>query len=257
MTPAVIAYENELTDEFSGAPAVTKPAPRHYCYYRRDWFYRLHHWFWHRILGKPIAWLHAKLRFGWRVVNRQAFKQVKKQGYFIYGNHTQNFFDAAMAKIISPRDAYVLVSPNNLNNPALGFLVRRLGGLPLFNDYAHTKKLITALDQLVADHKPVLIYPEAHIWPYYTGIRPFTAASFRYPVKYQVPAFCFTNTYQKKGKKLRIVTYVDGPFYPNPDLDPAAQRQDLRDRVYAQMVARSQNSNYTKIIYRKKESSHV
>ena len=248
----MIEYSDELQDDFGGLTA-TKVWQRPYTYYRRNPFYRLHHWFWCRVIGTPVAWLHAKLHFGWRVVNKKAFRQAKKTGYFIYGNHTQNFFDAAMCKIIAPKDSYIIVSAGNLTLPGgLGWLVRRLGALPVLPDLTNTKRFVQAIDQIMADRKPIMIYPEAHIWPYYTGIRPFPATSFRYPVKYQVPAFCVTNTYHQRGKKVRIITYVDGPFYPNPDLDRQAQIQDLRDRIYAQMVTRSQLSTYQHIIYRQK-----
>ena len=65
-------------------------------------------------------------------------------------------------------------------------------------------KLLTifnAIDQIVADKKTILIYPEAHIWPYYTKIRPFPSTSFRYPIKFNVPSFSITTTYQKVGKR--------------------------------------------------------
>ena len=249
----VIEYTDELKDDFSEQ----KPCKSWrglYTYYRRDPFYQLCRFFWCRLIGTPVAWTHAKLRFRWRVVNRQVFRQARDSSYFIYGNHTQNFFDASMCKIIAPKDAYVIVNERNIMMPGIGWLARRLGALPIIPDLANTKRFIQAIDQIVADKKPILIYPEAHIWPYYTGIRPFVANSFRYPVKYQVPAFCFTNTYHQRGNKVQIITYVDGPFYPNPELDHQAQIQDLRDRVYAQMVKRSQASTYQKIIYRKKEA---
>ncbi len=251
--PQVIEYCDELNDDFSETKS-TKSWGRPYTYYRRNPFYKLHHFFWCRMIGTPVAWCHAKFRFRWKIVNKKAFKQVKKSSYFIYGNHTQNFFDAAMCKIIAPKDSYVIVNESNITLPGIGWLARRLGALPILPDMANTKKFIKAIDDIVADKKPILIYPEAHIWPYYTGIRPFVATSFRYPVKYNVPAFCFTNTYHKHKNKIKIVTYVDGPFYPNRELDHKTQIQDLRDRIYAQMVARSQMSTYQKIIYRKKEN---
>ena len=252
----IIEYTDELNDDF-GNLQPSKAWQGLYTYYRRDPFYKFHHFFWCRVLGTPIAYLHAKVRFGWRVVNKKAFRQAQKTSYFIYGNHTQNFFDAAMCKIIAPKDSYVIVDADNIMLPGVGWLARRLGALPTLPDMANTKRFVRAIDQIVADKKPILIYPEAHIWPYYTGIRPFAATSFRYPVKYNVPAFCFTNTYHQRGKKIKIITYVDGPFYPNPDLDRAAQIQDLRDRIYAQMVTRAQTSTYQKIIYQKKETQHV
>lgn len=248
----VIEYTDELNDDF-GNQEPCRRWQKPYTYYRRDPFYKLCRFFWCRLVGTSVAWTHAKFRFRWRVINKKAFRQARKTSYFIYGNHTQEFFDAAMCKIIAPKDAYVIVNERNITMPGIGWLARRLGALPIIPDLTNTKRFVKAIDQIVEDKKPILIYPEAHIWPYYTGIRPFVANSFRYPVKYNVPAFCFTNTYHKRGKKVQIITYVDGPFYPNTELDHQAQIQDLRDRVYAKMVERSQANTYTKIMYRKKE----
>ena len=113
-----------------------------------------------------------------------------------------------------------------------------------------------AMEKRLVQGHPVLIYPEAHIWPYYTAIRPFKSTSFRYPIKFQVPSFCYTTTYQRQGKKKKpkMVIYVDGPFYPNKDLlDIKEQQEDLRNQVYNCMVERSKNSNFQYIEYIKKE----
>ena len=61
-----------------------------------------------------------------------------------------------------------------------------------------------------------------------------------------------TNTYQSYGKnndKVQIVTYIDGPFFPNPELSPQEQKQNLRDQIYNCMVDRSKNSNIEYIKY--------
>ena len=101
-----------------------------------------------------------------------------------------------------------------------------------------------------------MIYPEAHIWPYYTKIRPFTDMSFRYPVQFDLPVFCFTDTYQKRrfGSKPKIVTYVDGPFYADKSLSSKEQRKELRDKVYNTMVERAKKSNVEMIHYERKEN---
>ena len=61
-----------------------------------------------------------------------------------------------------------------------------------------------------------------------------------------------TNTYQKYGKnkeKIKIVTYIDGPFYPNNELPKKEAQKELRDKIYNQMVERSKNSNVEHIKY--------
>lgn len=101
----------------------------------------------------------------------------------------------------------------------------------------------------------VMIYPEAHIWPFYTGIRDFPATSMKYPVELDAPSFAMTTTYRKRrfGKKPRTVTYLDGPFYPDPTLPPKARAQALRDQIYDAMVKRSKESDCEYIRYIKKE----
>ena len=64
--------------------------------------------------------------------------------------------------------------------------------------------------------------------------------------------FCFTNTYQKYGKrqdKVQIVSYIDGPFFPDETLNAKEAKQKLRDEVYNCMVERSKNSNVEVIKY--------
>ena len=123
--------------------------------------------------------------------------------------------------------------------------------------YETVKEQVEEIGKKITAKKCVMIYPEAHIWPYYTGIRPFRELSFRYPVQYQTPVFCLTNTYQKRrfSKRPRIVTYIDGPFYPDGTLSMKQQKQKLRDEVYERMKERAGNSNVTVIRYEKEKEN--
>jgi hypothetical protein len=77
-------------------------------------------------------------------------------------------------------------------------------------------------------------------------------------VRCGVPAFCFTNTYQKRrfSKKPRIVTYIDGPFYPAEDVPQRQRKRELRDRIYACMCERARLSDVEWIKYIKKEKDN-
>ena len=132
-------------------------------------------------------------------------------------------------------------------------IVQMLGAIPIPTKKKAMKNFLEIINTKIKKGYSVTIFPEAHIWPYYTKIRCFKDVSFKYPVELNVPAFCVTNTYQSYGKnndKIQIVTYVDGPFFPNEDLPIKERKQDLRNRVYEQMVARSKNSNIEYIEYR-------
>jgi 1-acyl-sn-glycerol-3-phosphate acyltransferase len=142
--------------------------------------------------------------------------------------------------------------------PFLGRITPSLGALPLPDDMKAYRNFLAAIERRISENHAVVIYPEAHIWPYYTKIRPFKEDSFYYPIKYGAPAYCFTNTYQKRrfSKKPKVVTYVDGPFYPDRGLPLRECRKELRDRIYATMCERAQNSTVVQIEYIKREETH-
>ena len=108
---------------------------------------------------------------------------------------------------------------------------------------------------LMLQRSCVTIYPEAHIWPYYTGIRPFESKSFHFPVKHNVPIYVSTSTFQvrKEGKPPKVTVYIDGPFYPDSTLSPRDAEKKLRDTAYETMLKNSENSDYRFIEYIKKE----
>jgi 1-acyl-sn-glycerol-3-phosphate acyltransferase len=155
-----------------------------------------------------------------------------------------------------PKAVSVIVHANNVSMPVLGSITPYLGALPLPDDADAAKNFMRAVEHRIRQKNCVMIYPEAHIWPYYTDIRPFQDLSFRYPVQYHVPAFCLTNTYQKRkaGTRPKIVTYIDGPFYPDETLPVKEQKKELRTRVYETMKNRAANSNVTVIRYEKERS---
>ena len=213
----VIYYENELEDEFSTAVITPKKIDGSWKYCHDSLFKKFTHFFWYRIVATPLAFLYTKIKFHHKTIGKEKLKPYKKVGYFLYGNHTHDIGDPLIPNmLIFPKTAY--------------------------------------MDRRIAEGHAVGIYPEAHIWPYYTKIRPFKDDSFHYPVRLGAPVFCFTNTYQKRkrGKKPKIVTYVDGPFFADESVPARERKTELRNRVYDCMVERSKNSNLILIEYKQK-----
>ena len=248
----VIYYTDELNNEFSTAVITAKKIDENYTYIYNSPWKRFTHFFWYRIIATPLAFLYMKLYFGHKIVNKDALKKANKDGWFMYGNHTHFMADALIPSMISiPKDTYVIVHPNNVSMPFLGRITPSLGALPLPDDAVAAKNFIRTVETRIEQKHTITIYPEAHIWPYYTKIRPFVDTSFRYPIKCKVPLYCFTNTYQKRRfrKIPRIVTYIDGPFFADEKLSGKEQRQALRNVVYETMVERSKNSNVEMIKY--------
>ncbi len=255
----IICYSDELNDEFSTAKITPKKIDGSYKYEHTSLFKKFTSFFWYRIVAAPIAYLYTKIVFHHKIINKQFLKEFKKNSYFIYGNHTQDIADAFIPNILSyPKRSYVIVHANNVSMPILGKVTSSMGALPLPDDTLAYKNFLKAISNKIKKNQVVVIYPEAHIWPFYTKIRPFVDKSFHYPITYNVPSFCFTNTYQKRkhSSKPKIVTYIDGPFYPNNDLPLNLRKKDLRDRIYNCMRNRSLNSNVEWIKYIKSEEIH-
>ncbi len=256
-SPRVVYYTDPLQDEFSTAQIRAKKIDGNYRYLPRTPLRRPLHFFWYRMVATPLAFLYLKLHFHHRIVGREKLQAAGRAGFFLYGNHTQPTADALIPTFVAmPRHVYVIVHPNNVSMPVLGRITPWLGALPLPDDAAAGRHFWEAVRTRVTQGCPVCIYPEAHIWPYYTGIRPFTDASFAYPVMLHKPVYCFTNTYMRWHRKgVRLCTWVDGPFYPDETLPPAARRAKLRDEVLAAMRARAACNEVTVIDYRPREEA--
>ncbi len=248
----VIYYKDELNDEFAFDELVPRKIGADYVYVYRSFWKNITRFFWYRLVAFPVALAYIKLCYHHAIVNRKAIRQAKGTAFFLYGNHTHNLCDALIPTFVSvPRSVYVIVHPNNISMPVLGALTPSLGAIPLPDDRESAKHFMACIRTRVQQKKVITIYPEAHIWPFYTKIRPFTSLSFRYPVQYDVPSFCFTNVYRKRrfSRNPKIVTYVDGPFFPDRSLSERDRREDLRNRIYAAMTERAKLNNVELIRY--------
>lgn len=255
MEQKTIYYKDELNDEFSKAKIIPREIDESYKYVHKNIFWNFACFVIQNILSVPIKFLYAKLKFKIKYVGKEKLRQSKKQGYFIYANHTQAFADTFIPSNCNyPKRNFFIVNPENVSMKFLGNLVQMLGAIPIPTNKKAMKNFIEAVKEKVEKGYSVTIYPEAHIWPYYTKIRPFKSVSFKYPIQFSKPTYCITNTYQAYGKnknKVKIVTYIDGPFYPNKELNINEQKEELRNIVYNTMTERSKNSNIEYIKYRK------
>ncbi len=257
MKPKIIYYRDELHDDFAGNNIKTKTLPEKFRYVHRNPLWLLAEFLLYRVIATPIVWLISKVFFGLRFENRKALKKLRETGYYMYGNHTQAMMDAYIPALAAfPQRAHILTGPDAFSIPGIRSLVQMLGGMPLSDNLARFRQMMEALELHMKQKRAVAIYPEAHIWPWYTGIRPFVDASFSYPVKQNMPVVAFVTTYRKRKvfKKLWpcITVTFSEPFYPDPALSAAKARKALRDRAYRFMCERAARpDNYVYLEYRK------
>lgn len=252
-----VRYYREYTDDFVETDEQDYKLEDDYRYVRKDFKSRFLSGLIYTlaiIFGYPYCklFLHTKYK------NKKAFKTVKGEGAFIYANHTQPVGDVFLPAIpCLPRRIYTIVSPANLKVPVIGRILVYLGALPLPSTLKGMKEFTEAVSTRVNENKIVTIYPEAHVWEYYTDIRPFSDSSFKYPIKLNKPSFALTVTYQKRkfGKKPKTTVYIDGPFYPDESIPKASRAKALHDTVYECMLRRIQKSDYSYIRYEKYEKT--
>lgn len=190
--------------------------------------------------------LHVKVR------NKKILRKYRKQGYFLYGNHTQPIGDVFIpAYVCGTKRIYTVVSTSNLGVSFIGPLLPMLGALPIPDSIKDTKKLLYAIEKRIEQKKCVVIYPEAHVWPYYTKIRPFSKSAFKFPADCRALSFSMTTTYYKRkfGKKPGIVVYIDGPFIIDNKLSKKENEEKLCQEIQKIMKDRSKNSTYEYIKY--------
>ena len=192
---------------------------------------------------------------------REKLKQAKGKGYVIYANHTNPFHDVFGPALAADRRIFTIISPVNLKIPGIGKVLPYIGGLPLGKTVEEKKAFNDAVDERLRQKKCLVIYPEAHVWPYATKIRKFPAGdkSFKYAVRNNLPIFTMTTTYhkrknKKRGELPRMDVYIDGPFWPDPEKSDNENREMLAQKAYDSMVKYSKNNSYEYFQYRPKTS---
>lgn len=264
MKKKVFYYDDAVNDDFAGTNIKKSVVDEHFEYIRDGVLWKICAFIAYYIIAFPLVWFFQRVILGLRFENKDAVKLCRDAPYFLYGNHT-GWWDAFTPNLISiPRRNRIIVSADTVSIKGLRSVVQMLGAVPLPTAFRGMRQFVKAVDH---HHKRcnITIYPEAHIWPYYTGVRPFSDASFEYPVKNNAPVYAFFTAYSKpKGflsifRPANMTVYVSDPFYPDTSLSQKAARRDLRDRVYEFMVEKSQHSTYSVYEYidKSKEKSDV
>lgn len=259
----VIYYESETED-----PVKTKEQERHeefklpedYVYVPTNPFQKL----WAGIVYGVFKLFGRWYEFGYwglKIHGKEKLKKAEGTGFVLYCNHTHPFHDVFGPGVVAlDRRIYTVVSGVQLKLPVLGPLLPPLGALPLGTSPATKQRFHEAVDLRLKQGKVVVVYPEAHLWPYATKIRQFPQGdrAFVYPVRNQVPCFAVTTTYRHADKKdderPRMDVYIDGPFSPDPKKSDAENQQELARKVRESMIKYSQKNSYEYFQYRPQSS---
>ncbi len=246
----VIYYRDELNDDFAKNYIKPKMMKSEYKYIHHNPIYKILEFVLYFIFAKPAAFILNKIVYKQKIINHLTVSKRKLKGCFIYSNHILDMGDAYTPNLIFKRRNNIIVGPEAVSIRGCRTIVKMLGAIPLPSTTKGVHKYLACIEHVIGKGQSVTIYPEAHIWPYYTKIRNFKSGSFRYPIRLNRPVICLTNTVIPYKNKHRLVTHIDGPFYPNDAAGRKLTNDELKERIITTMKKRSiEMSQYEKYKY--------
>lgn len=257
-------YSDPVHDDYAGTNIDTHHVGEEFRYVRKSILWEFVAFIVYYIIAFPLVYLMAKIGLGVKFENRKVLRKLKGTGYFLYGNHTQ-VLDAYIPPLAAfPKRAYIIAGPDAVSIPGLSHIVMMLGALPIPTGTHAMRNFLKAIKTRCRQKACIAVYPEAHIWPYYTGIRPFPDTSFHYATKLNAPAVAMVTTYRKRkglfalSKRPGMTVTFSEPMYPDETLAPREAQKELRDRVYNFMKEVSEGREqveYIQYIYQPKEEN--
>ena len=253
----VIYYKDELNDDFSGLRLEDKPLVKGYKYIRTGWLFRIFEFLFYYGIMIPVVYMLQKLICHQKFANRAVMKSARKDGCFIVSNHTQVQSDSYIGPLATyPKKCFIISNPDVISIRGLRLGMQAYGVIPVGTNLDEKKEFLRCVDTRIKQGNAVIVYPEAHVWPYYTKVRPFDYQAFCYLASTGKPMYVLTNCYQKRRffKRPWIITYADGPFYPNAELNVIESAKQMRDIAYETLCRRtSEHSTCEYIRYVKQE----
>lgn len=257
----VVYYDDLLNDEFSGTKIKRVPLPKNYKYVHKNPFYRALSWFLYYIIAYPIVKLVVFVGYRVKVKGKRNLRHLRHSGVFFYGNHTQ-IIDAVTAQVNVSlgKRTYIVCNQDTTSIKGIRWLVTMLGCLAIPENPEEHEKFVEAIRYRIKQKCGISIFPEAHIWPYSTHIRPFGDDAFYYPAELNVPCVAMVMTYRErrflKNHRPLPVIHVSRPIYPNMSLSLPERKKELRNRIYEFMLDYSSGEeNVEWISYQKRPTS--
>lgn len=252
-----IYWSDELNDDFNDLGIDRPRLAANYKYVHKNIFVRLWDGLLYYGIAKPILATYCFFH-GIRFKNRKVLKKLNHVGAFIYSNHVAISDAFKFAAYIIPFKKVNVVGYSDASSiPVAKHLVKSLGYLPIPQGRENFNNFTKAIEYLVKIRKQyILIYPEAHIWPYYTKIRHFKTVSFHYPANMDIPVVPAVTVFRKSkfSDKPKQTVIFGEPIYPDPTLTVLQNKQMLAAKCFEEMEEISNSvKQYEYIKYIKKD----
>ena len=231
-----IYWKDEINDDFDEVGLKRPSVPEGYKYKRTNPFNTFVSGILYHGIAKPFLGLYCLCK-GIKIKGKENLKKLHGKGAFIYCNHTAitDVFKFQALVFFWRRRVNIIGYPDTLSMPIVRNLARALGylPLPLQGDVKNMINLMDAMKFYIEKKQFILIYPEAHIWPYYTKIRNFHSGSFNYPARLEAPVLPVVTTWRKSKlcKKPKQTLYILEPIFPDPEKTTAENKEYLYEET--------------------------
>lgn len=253
----VVYYTDDINDDTSRFNTRKVSIDDKYSYLPTSILYKFSSGVFYYFFAKPLLYFITIFIQKIKVRGIKNIRKLKNTGYIIYCNHT-HFSDAYImpTRITGFKRTYIICDKLSLGIPIINKLVKGLGGLPVPDTKTATVNLNKVVDSLLEKKKAIVVYPEAHIWKYFTGTREFSATSFKFASRNNVPVVPIAVTYEKhkflgRYRKPRMIYNIGEPIYSKVDLNVKENAQYLRDETFTyikNVVGCETNYSYYKYI---------
>lgn len=235
--PVKTVYYDSYNDDFAGTDIKTKAVEADFPYIHQNILWKASEFCLYHIIARPLVWLISKFWLGVRINGREKLKELDSP-FFLYGNHT-HLLDVFVPNMVTRnRKAHVVASADTVSIKGLRTVVQMLGAMPVPSTLRGMVNFRKAVRHNYENGHCIAIYPEAHIWPYCSFIRPFSETSFTYPAELNAPVVAMVTTYRKRkgifafSAKPAMTVTLSKPIYPRAELSRKEQAKDLRDKVF-------------------------
>lgn len=185
MSRKTIYYHDPLHDDFAPTNGHIRPKPigADFPYEHPSPVWQALAFVVYRLIMTPFLFLYCKLVFDLRIENRKVLRELPG-GYFLYGNHTNTLADAFIPTLLAfPRRANIVTAADTVSIPGVRNIVQMLGAVPLADTIDGTRQFLAAIHRRLERRQAVMIYPEAHIWPYHIIMVSARSRTQRLPIR--------------------------------------------------------------------------
>ena len=256
----IFYYKDELNDDFGQLQFKQSKIDNYK--YKKNFVFKFFSFVLYFLVAKFLVFLYTKIVFLQSFKNKKILRKQSGGAYF-YINHTSAQYDATIPSMLKLfKMNYVIVQKSSVKMPVAGKLVELLGGVPLSSSLSQMNDFYSFIFDSIKKGKTITFYPEAHVWPFYNGVRDYKESSFYFPAKTYGAVYAVTNCLKKRrlSHLPRVVTYIDGPFYKKEELSIKENMVYLRDECLKAMkkhIKENTTYDYYKYIKIEDGESHI